>query len=199
LFAQVPGIGEELAQRIEKELGIRSLEELEQAGYDGRLEQVEGFGPKRVKAVLSSLAGLLSRTAQKRQQRRMSGGRKADGAARERPPVDLLLEIDTEYRRRAEADELPTIAPKRFNPDKEAWLPMLKTEREGWSFTALFSNTARAHELEMTHDWVVIYYKKNGQEEQNTVVTATSGPLEGKRVVRGREAETREFYERNRS
>jgi uracil-DNA glycosylase family 4 len=199
LFAQVPGIGEELAQRIEKELGIRSLEELEQAGYDGRLEQVEGFGPKRVKAVLASLAGMLSRSAQKRQQRRTSGRREAGHEAEERPPLDLLLEIDAEYRRRAEADELPTIAPKRFNPENEAWLPMLKTERQGWSFTALFSNTARAHELEMTHDWVVIYYEKNGREEQNTVVTATSGPLEGKRVVRGREAETREFYERNRS
>jgi uracil-DNA glycosylase family 4 len=197
LFAQIPGIGDELAQRIEKELDIQTLEELEQAGYDGRLEQVEGFGPKRVKAVLASLAGMLSRSAQKRQQRRTSGRREAGREAEERPPVDLLLEIDAEYRQRAEADELPTIAPKRFNPENEAWLPMLKTERQGWSFTALFSNTARAHELEMTHDWVVIYYKRNGQEEQNTVVTETNGPLAGRRIVRGREAETRECYERS--
>jgi putative hydrolase len=197
LFAQVPGIGEELAQRIEKELGIRTLEELEQAGYDGRLEQVEGFGSKRVKAVLAALAGILSRSAQKRQQRRTGSGRDAEGAASERPPVDLLLEIDAEYRRRAEEDELPTIAPKRFNPDHEAWLPVLNAERKGWSFTALFSNTARAHELEMTHDWVVIYYKRNGHEEQNTVVTATKGPLSGRRIVRGREAETQEYYQRS--
>jgi hypothetical protein len=193
LFTQVPGIGEELAQRIEEQLGIHTLEELEQAGHNGRLEQVEGFGPKRVKAVLSSLAGILSPTAQKRQQRRASGERPPE----ERPPVDLLLDIDDEYRRRAEADDLPTIALKRFNPDNEAWLPVLNTERRGWSFTALFSNTARAHELEKTHDWVVIYYKRNGREEQNTIVTETNGPLAGRRIVRGREAETRDYYQQS--
>jgi putative hydrolase len=144
-----------------------------------------------VKAVLASLAGILSPSAQKRQQRRTGGSRTTE----ERPPVNLLLEIDAEYRSRAEVEELPTIAPKRFNPDKEAWLPMLKTEREGWSFTALFSNTARAHELDMTHDWVVIYYKRNGNEEQNTVVTETNGPLAGRRVVRGRATETKAYYD----
>lgn len=193
LFTQVPGIGQELAQRIVDELGIQTLEELEQAGHDGRLEQVEGFGPKRIKAVLSSLAGLLSRSAQKRQQRRVSG----EPPAKERPSVSLLLEIDAEYRQRAAADELPKIAPKRFNPENEAWLPLWETKREGWSFTVLFSNTARAHELEMTHDWVVIYYKRDGREDQNTVVTQSNGPLTGRRVVRGREAETREYYQQN--
>ncbi len=191
LFTQLPGIGPELAQRIVDELGIQTLEELEQAGHDGRLEQVEGFGPKRVKAVLSSLAGVLSRSAQKRQQRRVSG----EQPLKERPSVSLLLDVDAEYRRRAEADELPKIAPKRFNPDNEAWLPLWETKRDGWSFTVLFSNTARAHELEMTHDWVVIYYQRDGREEQNTVVTQTTGPFTGRRVVRGREAETREYYQ----
>ena len=67
---------------------------------------------------------------------------------------------------------------------------MLHSERDGWSFTALYSNTARAHELGRTRDWVVIYFEHDGHEDQCTVVTEYSGPLAGKRVVRGREGES---------
>jgi putative hydrolase len=106
------------------------------------------------------------------------------------PGVRLLLEIDARYRKQAAAGELPKIAPKRFNPEGKAWLPILHAEREGWHFTALFSNTARAHDLAKTDDWVVIYfYDDDHQEGQCTVVTETHGPMEGERVVRGRENE----------
>jgi len=101
-----------------------------------------------------------------------------------------LLEVDREYRDRAERGALPTIAPRRFNPSGEPWLPVLHTERADWHFTALFSNTARAHELGRTRDWVVIYFSQDsGPEGQRTVVTESRGPLAGRRVVRGREAE----------
>ena len=66
---------------------------------------------------------------------------------------------------------------------------MLHREKDGWSFTALYSNTARAHALGATRDWVVIYFERDGHEDQCTVVTERSGPLAGQRVVRGREAE----------
>jgi hypothetical protein len=106
------------------------------------------------------------------------------------PSVDLLLDVDAEYRRKAAAGTLPKIAPKRFNPERIAWLPILHTQRDKWHFTALFSNTARAHELGRTGDWVVLYYDDDDhQEGQNTVVTETKGAMSGKRVVRGREAE----------
>jgi DNA polymerase (family X) len=52
LFSQVPGVGEELAKRIVEQLDISALEELEQAAHDGRLAEVEGFGPKRVQNVV---------------------------------------------------------------------------------------------------------------------------------------------------
>jgi putative hydrolase len=69
--------------------------------------------------------------------------------------------------------------------------------RHGWHFTALFSNTARAHELGRTRDWVVIYfYDEAHHENQHTVVTETRGSLINERVVRGREAECREYYAR---
>lgn len=186
LFAEVPGIGEELARRIVAELGINTLEELEQAAHDGRLDQVEGFGEKRLEMVRASLAS------------RFTGGRRrsVDDEPNEGPPVSLLLAIDEEYRQRAERGELPTIAPKRFNPDEEKWLPVFNTTREGWKFTVLFSNTAQAHELGKTGDWVVIYFEpeSGGPESQHTVVTAQTGSLAGRRVVRGREKETREYY-----
>lgn len=108
--------------------------------------------------------------------------------------MGLLLDVDREYRRKAEAGELRRIAPRRFNPEDEQWLPVMEGERDGWEMRPLFSNTRRAHELGKTRDWVVIYYDRDGEHGQCTVVTATSGPLEGERVVRGREAECREYY-----
>jgi hypothetical protein len=110
--------------------------------------------------------------------------------------VETLLAVDDEYRRRAERDELRKIAPRRFNPEGRAWLPVLHSERDGWTLSALFSNTARAHELGRTHDWVILYYERDGDEGQCTVVTESRGPLEGHRVVRGREAECAEHYAR---
>ena len=88
------------------------------------------------------------------------------------------------------------IAPKRFNRKAEAWLPILHTTRGKWHFTALFSNTARAHELRKVQDWVVIYFHSDsGGEAQRTIVTETRGPLAGQRVVRGRERECLSAYE----
>ncbi|MFP2913248.1 helix-hairpin-helix domain-containing protein, partial [Pyxidicoccus sp. 3LFB2] len=57
LLASVPGIGPELARRLHEALGIRTLEELEQAAHDGRLEEVEGFGPRRGQQVRELLSG----------------------------------------------------------------------------------------------------------------------------------------------
>jgi hypothetical protein len=113
------------------------------------------------------------------------------------PAVEVLLSLDREYRDKAVAGRLPLIAPRRFNPSGEAWLPVLHTERGEWHFTALFSNTAQAHQLNRTRDWVVIYYYDDEHAEgQHTVVTETRGPLAGRRVVRGREAECKAHYAR---
>jgi hypothetical protein len=55
-------------------------------------------------------------------------------------------------------ERLRRIAPRRFNPSGEAWLPVLNTQRDARHYTALFSNTARAHQMGLTSDWVVLYY-----------------------------------------
>lgn len=180
LFQSVPGIGPVLAGIIHDELHVDTLEALEVAAHDGRLAGVPGIGKRRAAAIRAGLAVLLTRRGARR--RTQSGS----------PSVVVLLDVDREYRQRSSAGELPKIAPKRFNPEGIAWLPILHTDREKWHFTALFSNTARAHELGRTDDWVVVYYYDGDHEEgQNTIVTETGGPLKGKRVVRGREAECR--------
>lgn len=57
------------------------------------------------------------------------------------------------------------------------------------------ADTALAHELGRTNDRVVIYfYNDHHQEGLHTVVTETRGPLVGKRVVRGQEQESRDYY-----
>ena len=96
---------------------------------------------------------------------------------------------------KAAQDKLRRIAPKRFNPSGEAWLPVLHTSHDAWQFTVLFSNTQRAHQLQKTNDWVVVYFHTDSEPEaQCTIVTETRGPLEGKRVVRGREGDCIDHY-----
>jgi DNA polymerase (family 10) len=187
LFQSVPGIGPELAQRIHEVLHVDTLEALEAAAHDGRLERVPGVGPRRAAAWRATLGNMLGRMRPKDwgAQPTMSG----------QPSIAELLDVDREYRREAAAGNLPTIAPKRFNPEGAAWLPVLHARRGDWHFTALYSNTATAHKLNRTRDWVVIYfYDHDHVEGQCTVVTQTRGPMGGKRVVRGREGECREFY-----
>jgi hypothetical protein len=188
LFTTVPGIGEELAARIHRELGIETLEELELAAHDGRLAGLPGFGERRVRGVRDALAGILARSARRRA-RRLRPAAAPEPGEPVRPGVETILAVDEEYRRRAAAGELRLIAPRRFNPEGRAWLPVLHVEKEGFHFSVLFSNTARAHELGKTRDWVVVYWERDGDEDQCTVVTERSGRLRGRRVVRGREAE----------
>ena len=182
LFQTVPGIGPSLARRIHDDLHIDTLEALEVAAHDGRLATLSGIGPRRAEAVRAGLAAVLGRRPTRRAER--------DDA----PAVETILGIDKAYRDQAAADKLPKIAPKRFNPEGLAWLPIMHADRDGWHFTALFSNTARAHDLKRTRDWVVLYfYDGDHHEGQCTVVTETHGPLRGRRVVRGREAECRQL------
>lgn len=186
LFQAVPGMGPQLARLIHERLRIDTLEGLEAAANDGRLEEVPGVGPRRVAAWRAALDAMLRGVR--------SSARVADDVSRE-PAVEVILDVDREYREKAQAGTLHTIAPRRFNPENEAWLPILHVQRGGWHFTALFSNTALAHRLERTRDWVVVYfYDGDHQERQRTVVTESHGALKGRRTVRGREPECADYY-----
>lgn len=181
LFRAVPGLGSELSRRLAEDFGIDTLEALEAAAYSGRLEAAPGFGPRRTAMVRAALAEMLGRI------------RAPQGRPYEEPSATLLLSIDREYRERAAAGDLVKIAPRRFNPTGEAWLPVLHTVRDGWHFTAIYSNSARAHQLDRVRDWVIVYFHKDHWPEgQRTIVTERRGPRAGRRVVRGREAESQE-------
>lgn len=178
LFMTIPGVGPELAARL-ADAGIESLEDLEHALHFGELP-VKGLGARRRAMLSAALAERLGRPI-----------RRHVAPPAERPPVELLLRVDRMYRDRAAAGTLRSIAPKRFNPSGEAWLPIMHARHDPWHFTALFSNTRLAHELGKTRDWVVVYFHRDGEpEDRCTVVTETRGPNAGRRVVRGREDET---------
>lgn len=184
LLASVPGIGPVLAERLHHDLGIHTLEELEAAAHDGRLETLAGIGKKKLAGVMDSLAARL---------RRVRSPRLPITSAE--PAVAELLDVDREYREKAKTDQLRRIAPRRFNPQGEAWLPVLHTQRDKRHYTALFSNTARAHKLGKTHDWVVLYSDGGSEEHQYTVITSQREPFFGKRIVRGREGECAVYYQ----
>ena len=180
LLTSLPGVGPRLARVLHERLGVSTLEQLEQAAHDGRLAQA-GVGPKRLRGLIDALAGRLARA-------------RLPEPGRPEPPVSELLAVDEEYRSRAARNDLPTIAPHRFNPEGASWLPLLTTRRVGWQYRALYSNTAVAHRLHQTHNWVVLYFTNGAVSGQRTIVTETQGDLRGRRVVRGREAECRAHY-----
>jgi len=183
LLATVPGVGRRSAARLHDEHDLETLEDLEAAAYDGRLAQLPGFGPKRLAGVRAVLAQRLGRPWQPTE-------RSAD------PTVAELLDIDREYREGAAAGTLPLIAPRRLNPGRRRWLPVLHATRGDRHYTALFSNTDRAHRLGRTHDWVVIFGDHGATDGQWTVVTNRTGSLRNRRVVRGRERECEDYYRR---
>ncbi len=185
IFCTIPGVGPTLAKRLHETLHVETLEQLEAALHEKETKSVAGIGPRRLAILRATLGQLLARI------------RPVRTSPIDEPSVDTLLDVDREYRTKVKANELRKIAPKRFNLKGEAWLPILHTRRGKWHFTALFSNTARAHELGKVRDWVVLYFHSDsGGEAQRTIVTETRGALARERVVRGRERDCFSVYER---
>ena len=179
----VPMIGPALARQIHDDLGIETLEALEAAAYDGRLASIKGIGPRRIESLRHSLKDMLAR----RRPRQTPNNR-------QQPSIADILSIDQDYR--SNVDKLPAIKPRRFNPTGETRLPILHTERDGWHFTALFSNSPAAHRFGKNRDWVVIYFERADQPEGHvTVVTEHGGPIDGRRVIRGQETACKGYYE----
>jgi DNA polymerase/3'-5' exonuclease PolX len=113
----LPGVGKTLAERLYRELGVDTLDDLEVASVEGRLARLSGIGQKRVAGIRQALAGRFARSALPR------------SVDSHEPPVAELLGVDREYRELAASRKLPTIAPKRMNPAHQAWLPLLHTQR----------------------------------------------------------------------
>jgi hypothetical protein len=111
------------------------------------------------------------------------------GGTQPRPGEDLASNCGFSRSRRGNSGRGSTRChPGERNPAREAWLPILHTQRGRRRYTAL-SNTAQAHRAGKTHDWVVMYVDDGGGENRYTVITAERGPLRGRRIVAGREHE----------
>lgn len=178
LFRTIPGIGPKLSRRLADDMHLETLEDLEAAVVLGT-DRIKGLGPRRRETIAAVLSERLGRPV-------LRSGRSNAPV----PSVEMVLQVDAMYREGAAAGQLRTIAPKRFNPTGEKWLPIMHARHDNWHFTALFSNTELAHRAGKTDDWVVIYHQAEGQAEGRcTVITETHGPMAGERVVRGRESE----------
>jgi DNA polymerase (family 10) len=112
-FASVPGIGTVLAEHRHCELGIVTLEELAAAAHEGCLAEIAGVGEQKLAGVIDSLATRLERV-------RAPVRRPATVA----PAVEERLDVDREYREQAAVGKRRRIAPRRFNPSGEVWLPV---------------------------------------------------------------------------
>jgi putative hydrolase len=163
----------------------RLIRDLVETGRSGMLDRLRGESD--AVSVLATVAGIGPVMAERLH-------RELGIESLEEFDVAELLEVDREYREGAERGTLRRIAPRRFNPTGEAWLPVLHATRGDRHYTALFSNTARAHQLGRTRDWVVIYADGRDTEHQWTVVTVARGPFRGRRIVRGREGECYDLY-----
>lgn len=185
---QSPEIVQNIRGRIYSGMGTEPLEELNLGPHDQKLDETNALGGRRVHGESNAMSDMYNVSE-------LEGGECSEAASEEIPSVDLLLEVDAEYRKKASSGELKKLAPEKNNPENKKWLPMLEVQRRGWNFRLLFSNTDLAHQLDKIFDWVVIHYQNDVIQDQCTVVTSGIGPLAGHRVIRGREEECQAYYE----
>jgi helix-hairpin-helix protein len=130
-------------------------------GLEG-LEEVPGVGPRIARVIREVLT-----------HHRLPSRARLHEHEGARPSVEELLDVDREYRAKAPAT------------------PVLQTRRGPRRYTALYSNTERAHRFGRTHDWVLLYVREGDDEYQYTVITATRGLMRGHRIVAGHERSCR--------
>jgi hypothetical protein len=181
LLQMIPGVGPQLARRLQEALHVDTLEGLEAAVRDGRLDQVSGLGERRSAMLRKAIGDLMSRV------------RIDAPSAAEEPPVGILLDIDREYREKAAASMLPRVPAGEGKRADDGVVPVLHARRDPWYFTAMYANGARTHSR--GDDAVLVYFhSERNPETQRTVAGERRGPFAGRRIVRGREAECIELF-----
>ena len=106
VFCAIPGVGPKLAKRLHEELNVATLEQLEAVLAGPESAAPKGVGERRLSMIQSGLRQLLDRMRPRR------------SALQEEPSIDILLDVDREYREKVALDVLPRIAPKRFGSSR---------------------------------------------------------------------------------
>ncbi|MBY0231148.1 MAG: helix-hairpin-helix domain-containing protein, partial [Gemmataceae bacterium] len=182
---EIPGIGKSIAYAIETLLGgdPRTLRPVHVPARD-QLRSLAGVGHRTAERLqdqgIDSIPGL-PRLAEMR--------RRIEAAPQDEPATEDLLSADDDFRRLAGAGVLGRAAPRAFVPGGTKWEGVYRCERGGWALALSFADTALAHRLGKTRDWVTARFQRGGASGERTIVTETRGPLAGRRVVRGREEE----------
>lgn len=182
----IPGIGISMAYTIEMLLTTGDFRVLREPG--GALAKLPGVGPRRAEA-LRDKAGVT--TLEGLRQAALDG--KLTQHIGRRPLQGIVSAVEARLREEA-------CPPTLDEPDVEDLLALdaacrsggeCQARRGGWTLRAAPANTALAHRLGMTSDWVDIEFERGEVSGQRTVVTQPRGALKGQRVVRGRETECR--------
>jgi Helix-hairpin-helix domain len=163
----LPSVGDRLAERMQEDLGITTVDEAEQAAEEGLLAEL-GLEPRRLRGLKAALG---ARRSEKWNPRPVPL----------EPSVAELLAVDEEFR-----TLLETQSARR---EQVLGAPVLRTKRGAWSFRATLSQSPLAHRLKQARDWVVIHFENGQDSGERIIVTETRQHLDGQRVVRGRERE----------
>jgi putative hydrolase len=197
----IPGVGQEFAERICRHLDIETLEEVEIAAHDGSLEVVPGVGRERAAAIRVALAALLGRSGE------------PVPAIEDEPSVDILLAADKQYRKKRDHDALPQTLARSQRNAPPRWFALQETRRAGWHLTIVPADVIRApHIADSTHstthpeisleegnqhepDPVAIFFQNRTRlGGLHFVLTANAGALTGHRVVKDRDPECCAYY-----
>jgi hypothetical protein len=160
----LPGVGNRLAERMQEELGIDTITELEDAAEEGQLEEL-GLAPRRLGGIRRAIA---ARRAEKLNARPIPC----------EPSVADLLAVDEEFRTLLDVQPAGRIG--------VVGAPVLRTQHGQWRFQATLSQSPLAYRLGQASDWVVVHFENGKHSGERIIVSATP---HGQRVVRGRDRE----------
>ncbi len=177
----IPGVGKSIAYALEQLLGSGDLRVLRPTHLPAReqLRSLPGVGHRKAER-LQDDEGIAS-VSEMRKAGRLAELRREMEAE---PAVEEILAADADFRHLASAGVLGRAAPRAFQPQGPRWEAMLRCERGGWQLRLGWAETAIAHRLGKTRDWVEVRFERGGVSGTRTVVTEN-----GRRVVRGREEE----------
>src|SRR4051812_15552457 len=97
----VPGLAVQKIQQLHSEIGVDSVEALEEAARDGRLARVKGFGPKTVARILRGIEIMRDKGVHVLRHRAVSDAQALLNAVRNHPGV-VRAELAGSFRRHRE-------------------------------------------------------------------------------------------------